>query len=217
MEDDLLEAKQTAEQAAKVKGDFLANMSHEIRTPLNAIIGITHLLSSTKLTLKQEAYLHKMQSSSRILLSIINDILDYSKIEASALNLEYTEFLLEDILRDVGDVNANRAHDKGLELLYSCDSSLDCYLKGDPLRLVQILNNLISNAIKFTDSGSVVLNAEVEERINEQITVRFSVKDTGVGLDRDQQENLLRLLPRQIHPSQENMVERDWGYPSVNV
>ncbi len=190
MMEDLQEAMQEAESASRAKSDFLANMSHEIRTPLNAIVGMAHLMSRTRLSEKQFDYLRKMQSSARLLMGTINDILDFSKIEAGAMSLESTEFILSDVLRDVRDVNAERAREKGLELLYACEDSFPFNLVGDPLRLSQILNNLVSNAIKFTEAGSVVVGSGLVRQDEDSVEIRFRVTDTGIGMDAERQAAL---------------------------
>lgn len=185
-------AKEAAEAAARAKSDFLANMSHEIRTPLNAIIGMGYLMKKTALTDQQAIYLHKMQSSSRILLGTINDILDFSKIEADAIALEQKEINFDRLLNDLASIHAVQARDKGVELLFCCSDISELCLIGDSLRLTQILNNLIANAIKFTESGSVTLRAEVLEQMADRALIRFDVEDTGIGLTREQQEQLFR-------------------------
>ncbi|CAA6677033.1 MULTISPECIES: response regulator [unclassified Lentimonas] len=183
----LRKAKEAAVAASIAKSDFLANMSHEIRTPLNAVIGMGYLIGKTKLDAQQSNYLKKMQVSAKILLGTINDILDFSKIEAGAVELEHTEFRLADVLHDVGDINAITAHKKGLDLFYNTSNVENLILMGDSLRLAQILNNLVSNAIKFTKSGSVVISAEILSERSEKIELRFVVKDTGIGISKDQQ------------------------------
>lgn len=190
LQEDLRRAKDEAEAADQAKSDFLANMSHEIRTPLNAIIGMGFMMEKTELTRKQSEYLRKMQTSANLLFETINDILDFSKITADALTLETTEFMLEDILRDVGDVNSDNARSKGLEMLYSFPHVTIPPLMGDPLRLSQILNNLISNAIKFTETGAVVLSYEIINQTPSVVTINFAVKDTGIGLSKEQQKDL---------------------------
>jgi PAS domain S-box-containing protein len=190
VEEALLLARQLAEDANRAKGDFLANMSHEIRTPMNAIIGMTHLSLQTKLTRKQRDYLEKIDSASRSLLGIINDILDFSKIEAGKLEMESVEFRLEEVLDNVTSLVGLKAQEKGLELLFSLDVNVPDELVGDPLRLGQVLLNLVSNAVKFTEEGEVVVAAERLAGDDSGITLKFSVRDTGIGLSAEQQARL---------------------------
>lgn len=194
IEGDLTKAKQVAEAAMQAKSDFLANMSHEIRTPLNAVIGMAYLIGQTQLTRKQADYLGTMQSSANLLLGTINSVLDFSKIEAGALALEEVEFQIEDVLRDVADVNSGPAREKGLELLYSCVDVDSLRVVGDPLRLAQILNNLINNAIKFTKSGTVLLRAELERQTATHAVIRFFVRDTGIGLGEQEKKKLFEVF-----------------------
>jgi PAS domain S-box-containing protein len=190
-EDELSFAKNEAEQANMAKSDFLARMSHEIRTPLNAIIGITHLTLHTELNKKQADNLKKVYSSATSLLSIINDILDFSKIEANKLELEQIEFDLEEVFRELTSLITYKALDKNLEIAFSLPRSVPNNLKGDPLRLGQILNNLSINAIKYTEKGEIVIKIELAEKKNGKVKLLFSVKDTGIGLSK---EETLRLF-----------------------
>lgn len=190
LQEELLQAKDEAISADQAKSNFIANMSHELRTPLNAIIGTGYLMEKTELTRKQSEHLRKMQTSANILFETINEILDFSKISANALHLENIEFKIEDVLRDVGDVNSDSARSKGLEMLYSFPAASIPPLMGDPLRLAQILNNLISNGIKFTETGAVVLSYEVVRQTPNKVAINFAVKDTGIGLSKEQQEHL---------------------------
>ncbi len=188
---ELLEARDEAIAANKSKSDFLSVISHEIRTPMNAIIGMTRLVLKTELTAKQQDYLIKVQVSSRMLLGIINDILDFSKIEAGKLELEKVVFNLNDILNDLSSLMSEKAIEKGLQLKIITAEDVPMDLVGDPLRLEQILLNLVSNALKFTSQGSITINISLAEQPKSanntgQIMLEFSVNDTGIGLTNDQ-------------------------------
>ncbi|MCK6391690.1 MAG: response regulator [Azonexus sp.] len=183
-------ARAAAESAAAAKADFLANMSHEIRTPMNAIIGMTHLALQTGLDNRQRNYLNKVDNAAKGLLGLINDILDLSKIEAGMMRFERTPFSLDASLRHVGDISTIKARERGLELLFDVDSQLPDRLIGDPLRLGQVLINLVGNAIKFTEQGEVTVVVRRLPTQDNRLTLRFEVRDTGIGISEAQQAQL---------------------------
>lgn len=188
----LAAAKDAAEEGTRAKSSFLANMSHEIRTPLNGIIGLSRLLAQTALGAKQRDYVRKVLFSSENLLGIINDILDFSKIEAGQLTIETTDFRLLDVIEGVSAIVAPRAAEKNLEFLVSVDPNTPQDLVGDPLRLGQILTNLCTNAIKFTEEGEIIVSVRATEVSDGRAELHFSVRDTGVGMTEEQVGQIFR-------------------------
>ncbi len=184
--------RREAEAATQAKSEFLANMSHEIRTPMNAITGLAYLCLKTNLSAKQRDYLNKINASAGALLGLINDILDFSKIEAGKLTIEAVDFHLEDVMDNISNIISTKAEEKKLELLFKIGNDVPQVLVGDSLRLGQILINLATNAVKFTDSGHVCISVELLQGFNEpgEVVLRFSVADTGIGMTPVQKERL---------------------------
>jgi two-component system sensor histidine kinase/response regulator len=192
LEIELVGAKQKAEEGTVMKSMFLANMSHEIRTPMNAIIGLSHLALKTNLTGKQHDYVSKIHNAGTSLLAVINDILDFSKIEAGKLDLETTDFKLDEVIGSVTTLTAQKAHEKGLEFLAHIQPGIPECLLGDPLRLGQILTNFVNNAVKFTERGEIRVDIELVEQAGDRVQLKFSVRDTGMGMTPEQTQKLFQ-------------------------
>lgn len=192
IEEELEQAKKAAETASISKGRFLANMSHEIRTPMNGILGFLDLLNNSQLSKIQKEYINEAKSASEILLYLINDILDFSKIEAGKLAMENIKLRLRDVVNDTISIMANRANEKKLKLKALISDDVPENVLGDPTRLKQVLNNLISNAIKFTDSGDILVTINCISRTKNYAEVRFEVRDTGIGISDNDTKNLFK-------------------------
>ena len=186
----LVEARDTAESSTRAKSEFLANMSHEIRTPMNAVINLAYLAQQGELPHRGREYLRKIEDSGKNLLAIINDILDFSKVEAGKLQLEEISFDLHRLFQQLATTVNYRAVENNVEVMFQTDREIPRHVVGDPLRLGQVLTNLIGNALKFTENGEVVLSIRIVERSEEQIRLQFSVRDTGIGMSAEQVSRL---------------------------
>ncbi len=205
-------ARKEALEASRIKSEFLANMSHEIRTPLNGILGFTHLLQKSELTPRQLDYLNTIEKSADNLLGIINEILDFSKIEAGKLVLDSIPFNLRDLIQDTLTILAPAAHAKQLELLSLIYRDTPASLIGDPLRLKQILTNLVSNAIKFTREGTIVVRAMLEDEHEDSAQLRISVQDTGIGLSPQEVRTLFQPSAKPTTRWPANPAAQGWGW-----
>jgi PAS domain S-box-containing protein len=206
LHDELVNARMVAESASAAKSEFLANMSHEIRTPISAVIGFSSLAKSIDLPLKAASYFNKINTAANSLLGIVNDILDFSKIEAGKLDMEDISFNLDEIFENITSLFGNKARAKGIELSLGSASGVPAMLSGDPLRLTQVLTNLVNNAIKFTERGEITLLVELVKDEGDYVQLQFVVKDTGIGMTPEQQASIFKPFAQA-----DNSITRKYG------
>ena len=202
----LSDAKSKAIEANKIKSDFLSNMSHELRTPLNGVIGMSQIALDNEKNKIQRSYLEKINSSGNMLLRIINDLLDYSKMEAGKLDIENIEFKIDNVLQNVADLVSIKAYEKDIEIIFNRDIHIPKRIVGDPLRISQILVNIISNAIKFTEKGEVLLEIRIKNIDENKVNLEFIIIDTGIGMNEETLDNLFKSFSQA-----DNTISRKYG------
>lgn len=203
---DLFKEKEQIQDSIQAKNDFIAMMSHEIRAPINAVMGMSHLVLESRLTVTQRSQISKIKDSASLLLNLINDILDHSKIEAGKITIEQIPYDLNALLDDISNIVSHKANEKQIELIFDIDRSVPNKLIGDPLRLLQVLVNLLNNAVKFTDKGSVILRARGQQISRLNLKIHFEIIDTGIGMD---QEQIARLF--QSYSQADDSIARKYG------
>lgn len=203
---DLSKEKEQIQDSIQAKNDFIAMMSHEIRAPINAVMGMSHLVLESRLTVTQRSQISKIKDSASLLLNLINDILDHSKIEAGKITIEQIPYDLNALLDDISNIVSHKANEKQIELIFDIDRSVPNKLIGDPLRLLQVLVNLLNNAVKFTDQGSVILRARGQQISRLNLKIHFEIIDTGIGMD---QEQIARLF--QSYSQADDSIARKYG------
>ena len=202
----LFKEKEQIQDSIQAKNDFIAMMSHEIRAPINAVMGMSHLVLESRLTVTQRSQISKIKDSASLLLNLINDILDHSKIEAGKITIEQIPYDLNALLDDISNIVSHKANEKQIELIFDIDRSVPNKLIGDPLRLLQVLVNLLNNAVKFTDKGSVILRARGQQISRLNLKIHFEIIDTGIGMD---QEQIARLF--QSYSQADDSIARKYG------